>query len=282
MKISDTIKDSSIISDIIDYLDILLYNRPVPHREYDQIYMKARSMLEQLEYVRDYLIGKKVVFLGDGDGMSILLALMSQKNPLEIKEMSVFDFDERILNVYEKIRTQQKISIPMHFYLYNIINPVKSTFYGKFDFFYINPPYGSRNNGLSCILWIIRCMELTAKNAEGCIIIPNDETIPWTIDCTEEISAFLERSGFQIVKMIKNIHQYHLEDNPSLSSSMMIVKRTKWRDSPFKGKNLTLQMCKNLYGSTRAIPHYIYESKSNPSGVCDFDWEYGDINNFSI
>ena len=282
MKYSDAISNLGNISDIIDCLDIILYSRPVPHREYDQIYMKARSLLEQVEYVREYINGKKVVFLGDGDGMSILLALLSQKYPLGINELTVFDFDTRILNVFESIRTQQKLDIPMSFNLYNVINPVDSYFYEKYDFFYINPPYGSKNKGLSCILWIIRCMELTTINAEGCIIIPDDETMPWTIDCANEIYAFLERSGFQIIKSIKNIHQYHLDDNPTLLSSMIIVRRTEWRDSTFKGKKFPLQMCKNLYGSTRAIPQYIYESKLNPYGVCDFGWEYGEIDNFSI
>ena len=78
MKYSDAISNFGNISDIIDYLDILLYSRPVPHREYDQIYMKARSLLEQVEYVQEYLNGKKVVFLGDGDDEHSISALVSK------------------------------------------------------------------------------------------------------------------------------------------------------------------------------------------------------------
>ena len=277
MNYGDVIQRVNDISFIIDYLDVLLYNRPIPHREYDQIYMRARSMVEQVEFVREYLYGKTIAFLGDGDGMSILLALISKKIDLGIKEMAVFDFDERILNEYAKICSEQEITIPMHFKLYNIINPIDPSEKSKYDFFYINPPYGSKNEGLSCILWLIRCIELSTENAEGCVIVPNDRNIPWTIRCVTNIFQFLEESGFQRTRIINNIHHYHLDDNPSLLSSMIIVHRIISIKSKYDGKRIPLHLCKNLYGSIRPIPQYIYASKSNPLGVCDFNWEYGRV-----
>ena len=268
------------IPEIVDYIDLLLYHRPVPHREYDQIYMKARYMLQQVGDVWSALSGKNVVFLGDGDGMSVLFALLSSKYSMDIKSMLVLDFDERILHSLKEIETSQNLICPMSYYLYNIINPVHYAMQGKYDYFYINPPYGSKNNGLSCIMWLHRCMDLCSNNAEGCIIVPFDDMFPWTIKSTKAIIEFLNLSGFEITNIKRNVHQYHLGDNPSLKSSMIQVKRIKPHQSEYHAQKFPLNMCLNLYGSPRAIPQYIYIDKGNPLGNADFNWEYGDISNF--
>lgn len=159
------------VPEIVDCIDLLLYHRPVPHREYDQIYMKARYMLQQVGDIWPSLSNKNVVFLGDGDGMSLLFALLSSKYPMDIKSMSIMDFDERILYSLKEIEESQNLNCSLSYYLYNIINPIDSNLRQKFDYFYINPPYGSKNNGLSCIMWLHRCMDLCSVNAEGCIIV---------------------------------------------------------------------------------------------------------------
>lgn len=270
------------LADVIDYIDLLLYNRPLPHREYDQIYMKARHMLIQATYVHRHLFGRKIAFLGDGDGMSLLLALLSQKHSLGINSMTIFDFDERILHAFESVALSHHGLIPTFYQLYNIIEPIAPNYKSQFDFFYINPPYGSKNDGLSCIMWLMRCMEFTTVGAEGCIIIPNDERYTWACNCMKNIKSFLDNNGFQILNVVNNIHQYHLADNPKLLSSMLHVKRTSDCKSPYEGARFPISMCTNLYGSTRAIPKYIYISADNPYGNPDFNWEYGHIENFPV
>lgn len=269
-------------SDIIDYIDLLLYSRPVPHREYDQIYMKARHMLMQVTYIQQLLSGRKIAFLGDGDGMSLLLALLSQKYSLGIDSMTLFDFDERILNAFKSVTTSHQGLTPIFYQLYNIIDPVTPNYRSHFDFFYINPPYGSKNAGQSCIMWLMRCMELATPDAEGCIIMPSDGRYPWAHVGMENVNAFLNSNGFQVLQVINNIHEYHLADNPELLSSMLHVKRISACKSPYEGRRFPISMCSNLYGSTRAIPQYIYASSSNPYGNPDFSWEYGRIENFFV
>ena len=46
--------------------------RPKPIREFDQIYMKTNDMISQAELTLPMLKGKRILFLGDGDGMSVL------------------------------------------------------------------------------------------------------------------------------------------------------------------------------------------------------------------
>lgn len=282
MKLDMMALDLNGFEDIIDYVDLLLYNRPIPHREYDQIYMRAKYMLKQVTYVQETLKGKRIAFLGDGDGMSLLLALLSQRYQLGIDSMTVFDFDDRILNTFKSISKDYQLKIPIRYELYNVIDPISPNHRGQFDFFYINPPYGSKNHGLSCIMWLMRCMELSTVDSEGCIIIPNDTRFPWVQSCMENITHFLLSDGFQILQTLSNIHKYHLSDNPDLQSSMLHVKRISDCPPPYAGSRFPLSMCANLYGSTRAIPRYIYASSSNPYGAPDFNWEYGHIDNFPV
>lgn len=268
------------IPEIVDYIDLLLYHRPVPHREYDQIYMKARYMLQQVGDIWPSLSGKNVVFLGDGDGMSLLFALLSSKYPMDIKSMSILDFDERILHSLKQIELSQGLNCSISYYLYNIINPINCDLREKSDYFYINPPYGSKNNGLSCIMWLHRCMDLCSSDAEGCIIVPFDDLFPWTVKSVSAIIDFLNLSGFEIIRIKKNVHLYHLGDNPTLKSSMIQVKRIRYCQSDFRIQKFPLDMCLNLYGSPRPIPQYIYIDDNNPFGNSDFNWEYGNISNF--
>lgn len=130
------------------------------------------------------------------------------------------------------------------------------------------------------MMWLYRCMDLCTEDAEGCIIIPDDESFLWSVECTKNIVSFLNKYGFEVVEHNKNIHQYHLQDNPTLKSSYLLVKRIKNISSPYEELKFPISMCKNLYGSPRAIPQYIYEDFNNPNGHQDFCWEYGNEDNF--
>lgn len=266
---------------IIDYIDVLLYNRPLPIRQYDQIYMRAIYMLDQTDYIEKYISKKNIVFLGDGDGMSLLISMFSQNKAIDVSGITVMDFDERIIDSFKKTETNCiNKKFPVNYYLYNVINPVENDLISTHDFFYINPPYGSKNNGLSCILWLYRCMDLCTDTAEGCIIIPDDERFPWTRSSAENIYNFLSANGFEIIDKKYNAHLYHLDDNPQLYSSAIIVRRTTAFKSPYRDRKFPFSMVKNMYGKIRPIPQYIYIDTENPLGRKDLKWEYGNINNY--
>ena len=57
------------ISDVVQ-------NRPRPLREFDQIYMKAGDMVLQSELVARWADGKLLVFIGDGDSISVCVAYL--------------------------------------------------------------------------------------------------------------------------------------------------------------------------------------------------------------
>lgn len=266
-----------IDTDISTLRDIISYNRPLPNREFDQIYMLTNDMLLQSEYVGSLIKERDVVFLGDGDNMSLLLAALAQNNLVErANSMMVLDFDERILNNISLQSQKLKLAAPnIYTQKYNIINPIQSEHINKFDFFYINPPYGSKNNGLSTILWLERCIDLCSSTSLGCIIIPYDIEQKWTIENMINIQSFLLNKGFAIRDMKSYFHRYHLEDNPNLKSASIIVERFSTQSSRYTGQRLPKECLINLYGSPRKIPQYILSSDKNPLGIRDYEWEYG-------
>lgn len=58
----------------INSISDVVMNRPAPLREFDQIYMKVADMVVQAEYVARVFDGKKVIFVGDGDGIALSAA----------------------------------------------------------------------------------------------------------------------------------------------------------------------------------------------------------------
>lgn len=256
---------------LINIIDTIVYSRPLPNREYDQIYMRALDMVKQAKFVEQFVSEKKIVFLGDGDGMSVLLSALN----FGINSIGLYDFDERILLNTKKQVNNLNIKIPIQCNLYNVIMPIENSDLNKYDFFYINPPYGSYNEGLSCRIWIDRCIDLCTDQCSGCIIIPYDSRLSWTIHNMHKIQLYLLDKGFIIRDMISYMHQYHLEDNPNLKSATLIVEKISDSTGDYSGEFLDKELVKNLYGRPRIIPKYITMSEENMWGQKDYSWDYG-------
>lgn len=263
--------------EIINTLDAIIYRRPLPNREFDQIYMLASNMFTQAKYIAEFIKEKNIVFLGDGDGMSILLSALSTKNIIsKICSMGVYDFDERILlNIEKQIKNLHISEISYEYGLYNVIMPVAKENINKYNFFYINPPYGSKNEGLSCQIWIDRCLDFCDTQCSGCIIIPYDHKLPWSVKNMYNVQSYLLRKGFVIRDMVSYMHQYHLDDNPELQSAALIVERIFGGEAEYSNEYLAPHLVKNLYGSPKKIPKYIYACNEDIYGRKDYSWKYG-------
>lgn len=68
----DLRKAVNAVSDVIQ-------NRPLPLREFDQIYMKAGDMVMQAEYMARRFDGKDLLFVGDGDAISLCIAYLQNR-----------------------------------------------------------------------------------------------------------------------------------------------------------------------------------------------------------
>lgn len=165
-------------------MDIVAHRRPSVNRLFDQIYMMTGDMLTQVDVMKDYLSNKDVIFMGDGDGMSMLFGLFASKDIINPpKSISVLDFDERIVNNALNFSKEFNFDDKLAFFCekYNVIECVAEKHRNRYDFFYINPPYGSKNAGISCEVWLHRCMDLCKPASSGCIIIPYDMNQSWTV-----------------------------------------------------------------------------------------------------
>ena len=262
-----------IQKNFIDYkydiiTSLIKQNRPSPLRQYDQIFMKEDSMIFQAKKFYHYLSNKNVAFLGDGDGASIMYGLLLANGIADnVKKITLLDFDERILNYHKKIYVDNKLNNFYNFETinYNVINPVPEKLLKQFDMFYINPPYGSKNNGNSCIAWLERCIDLCKDNCLGCIIIPYSDDYPWTKKAMLNIQEYLIKNGFIIREQYLNIHSYYLDVN--LKSSTMIVEKIKKSQNQYSGQKLPNKFIDNLYGDKQKIP----------SAIIDDNTEYGKI-----
>lgn len=274
------LRDDKILSpdkQIIEIMEQIIMCRPAPIRKYDQIYMKAYDMFNQAIFISELLANRKVVFLGDGDAMSLLFLLLMEKRQIPCAEqLSVLDFDERIINNYKRqFELYDKNLLPhLNAALYNVINPIDEKYKAAYDFFYINPPYGSKNQGRSCMAWIYRCMELCTEHCYGCIILPYDIKLNWTVKNMKAMEQFLLKNGFIIKEVSSNMHQYHLQDNPELTSSAMIVERISNVKSKFENRVLPETMLNNFYGKPRKLPEYIKDN-GTIYGLEEYGWIYG-------
>ncbi|HEX8265124.1 MAG TPA: bis-aminopropyl spermidine synthase family protein [Pyrinomonadaceae bacterium] len=265
---------------LVSLADSVSYGRPRPLRNFDQIYMMSGDMLAQVELMKNHIASKRIVFLGDGDGMSMLFGLLASERIIERpKRMLVLDFDKRIIANIEKFSREKqfkKNGVIIDTHPYNVIDPVPPKFMGDWDFFYINPPYGSRNFGRSTIIWLERCMDLCTNNCSGCLVIPYDEKESWSQEAMLSIQKFLTEKGFVVRDMASYMHYYHLPDNPVLQSSSLVVDRIGNFSSNFTGKKIPPEYVFNLYGSPRPLPHYIeVEGDSLNNGSPDYNWDYG-------
>lgn len=93
------------LKDAINAVSDVVQNRPRPLREFDQIYMKTGDMVMQSELVARWAKDKRVAFIGDGDAISVCVALLKSQGIFDEgpSHITVFDFDERICGAITRI-----------------------------------------------------------------------------------------------------------------------------------------------------------------------------------
>ncbi|MFN4329546.1 MAG: bis-aminopropyl spermidine synthase family protein [Limnobacter sp.] len=207
----------------INAISDVIQNRPRPLREFDQIYMKAGDMVLQSEIVARWADGKSLAFIGDGDAISVCVAYLKRKGILDYgpKEITVFDFDERICNAVTRFADAERIET-LRSVNYNCLEAFPEV--GSFDCFYTNPPWGASNDGASVHVFMQRGMEAIGNQGEGMIVIADDHEIDWPQEVLGTTQKFAIDHGFFIQKMVSKVHQYHLDDSPELRSCNLLIK----------------------------------------------------------
>ena len=207
----------------INAVSDVIQNRPMPLRNFDQIYMKAGDMVLQSEFVARWADGKKLAFIGDGDAISICVAYLHARRITTYgpSEITVFDFDECICSAVERFADRERLET-LHSCLYNCLDPFPGPV--DFDCFYTNPPWGASNDGESVRVFVQRGMEATNYAGEGLVVIGDDDEKEWTGRVLARVQEFAIGSGFFVQKMMPKMHSYHLDDAPDLRSCNLLFK----------------------------------------------------------
>jgi predicted methyltransferase len=206
----------------INAVSDVVQNRPLPLREFDQIYMKTADMVLQSEFVSRWANGKRIAFVGDGDAISVCVAYLAARGILNTvpSQITVFDFDERIVNAVRRFADAENVS-NLNAVLYNCLDPIPPG--DSFDCFYTNPPWGASNNGDSVRLFVERGFELLHYQGDGVIVIADDTELEWPKRVLHAVQRFANEEGFYVSRMSPQLHSYHLDDAPDLKSCNLVV-----------------------------------------------------------
>lgn len=214
------------LKETMNAISDVIANRPLPLRQFDQIFMKAGDMVMQSEFVANWSNNKRLCFIGDGDGISVCAALLKHRNiygygPIHV---TVLDFDERMVNSVNRIASQQNIRW-LDARRYNVLDALPGDL-DDFDCFYTNPPWGQYNNGRSVDLFVQRGIEAISRRGEGLIVIADDPELAWPARVLAQVQRGAAEQGFFVSRMQPNLHLYHLNDEHSGLKSCNLVIRS--------------------------------------------------------
>jgi len=115
-------------------VDIIDGKRPSPLEKYDQWYMTPAHSSFRAEFIKDNgdLLGKKILFIGDDDLLSVAVALTRLP-----KEVVVLEIDERIVEFVTKLG--KDLNIPLSGQTYDIRLPLSESIASQFDVFICDP-----------------------------------------------------------------------------------------------------------------------------------------------
>lgn len=193
--------------------------RPEADMSIEQYLMTPESMARQVNIMKPVLNGKKVLFLGDDDHLSVLFGRYLNVSPV------VVEYDARIRRSLRDNYVKNNINN----YLieeYDARNVLPR--HVNADAFYINPHYSSKNRGKGAKVWLSRVARAVPVGSLSVLVYPIDEGLQWTLDCTNDILQYAYDCGLMVVNIDKDIHTYeHLPKDPGLLSSNIYLYKFK-------------------------------------------------------
>jgi len=260
----------------INAVSDVVQNRPRPLRNVDQIYMKTGDMVLQSEMVSKWAAQKRLAFIGDGDAISVCVALLQARKIVDYgpAEIEVFDFDERICSAVSRFADKEGIG-NLRSQLYNCLDAFPER--ERFDCFYTNPPWGASNGGESVKVFVQRGIEAVGFGGEGMVVIADDQNLEWPQVVLRNTQRFALDCGYYVQKMQPKLHTYHLDDNPDLRSCNLMLRalpgnKPRWSSEAIRDPSRLA----HFYGKNQgARVHYIKERKRVDYGKAhDDEYEF--------
>ena len=258
--------------------------RPSSLRSLDQIPMIEEFIIKQTKLMANELANKRVIFLGDADGMNLMFGLFGihSLTPLP-NHMLVLDIDDRIIKWVKQFSKENGFSSLITAERYNIKWKIPEKYKNWADCFYINPPYSSNTKpiGKAAIIFIDRCLDMCAPRCSGIILHPHDREISWTEEFIRNVEKYLIDVGCYIREKILNMHLYYLDDFPNLRSGTMIIDRLENKKTKYQGKEIPEKDLYRFYNKKNDPDlskleyvdengNFIYEQKKYEESISQF------------
>jgi N4-bis(aminopropyl)spermidine synthase len=239
----------------INSISDVVQNRPIPIREFDQIYMKVADMVIQAEYVARVFDNKDVVFVGDGDGIALSAAHLKAQSVINYgpRSITLLDFDERIVNSVRRFGEKLSPHIKISSYLYNVAEALPPEHFGAYDGFHINPPWGASNDGESVMAFFERGSQATKEKSLGIVVIADDPDLPWTQGVLRDTQRRALELGYVVAEMLPQLHLYHLDDAPDLRSCSCLFRRIEPDCMQTESEPLERERLENFYGKSSPL-----------------------------
>ena len=251
-----------MMNNTITKIKTTLKNRPIPIWQFDQVHMFENDCLLHAKEILPTIRNKKLIFIGDSDCISLtLLLLLEEGSKFLPKQITVLDFDLRLLQFIEDTASKINHGIKLDTVLHNLKYPIHNSTKEKYDFFHINPPFGSQNGGYSLKFWLYRAIDSCKEKCDGCIIMGNPSQYNWAKIAYDNLLLELKRLNFadRITMEIK--HKYYSYWDLSLTSQSILVSSAKKIISPIHSSEFSNKEMLNIYGDTLELPEYITEEK---------------------
>ncbi|PWI28919.1 hypothetical protein DI383_14265 [Flavobacteriaceae bacterium LYZ1037] len=207
--------NSVIDKEIISWIST---NRPKNKEEISQYFLDENSLYESLIFLEPWVRNRKILFLGDGDHISILLAYF-----FNVKAY-IYDIDNDITNSLKELSIKLDIPNQVNVFNYDARNEWNDK--ERFDAFHINPPFAKNNKSKGAILWLQRCLQKININGLGICNIPTTRQREWSSNNWFEIQKFLSKNNCVIDSISKPFQSYeNVSPRRKIHSSIVLLHK---------------------------------------------------------
>ena len=218
-------------------ISLITNNRPEADHSIEQYLMTKESYIRQLYALNKYFKqGKKIFMVGDDD----------QFSPSFIKylnlDVELIEIDSRVIKAIKHTCTKLNLKTP-EIYELDISKNYKKliTDTNDFDYFYINPPYNSKNEAYGIKVWTSICLSKLKIGGSGVVVLPIINYLDWSLNNMRILQEFLAMNGSVITSIDNNLHYYEDLPDDGLHSSNIYIKKIG------PSQNLIENVTNNLY-----------------------------------
>ncbi len=244
---------------ILEKLETIEEKEPPIQPELDQSRCINTTKLRRALLLDAYndIEGRNIAFLGDGDLISITVALVGHP-----RQLVVFDIDKRILNYISEISKEENLKISTLYH--DLRQPIPSNYLDQFDVFITDPPYTC--NGFE--LFLSRGVELLRKGSGKHGYISFSHKPP-----SEKLTCqqIVTNMNLILKEIIPNFNQYRGAEILGQIGQMLVVETTNISQHTISGEFTSF-----LYSGEERLTKRLYRCAG-----CGTEYKVGQGEKFS-